>query len=132
LELRRTADFCEYGESVRIPLDHHFSLLYLIAVIDFQLRAINYRVALAFAVLLVDHGDRALAVHHHQISGLRLNRLQSDEAHRAVVLGIQPRLLRHPRSRASNVECTHGELRSGLADRLRRDDAGGFAELDEA
>ena len=97
-----------------------------------QLGAVHDRVALAFAVLVVDHGDRTLAVHHHQIARLRLDRLQSDEAHGAVVLGIEPRLLGDSRCRTTDVEGTHGELGSGFADGLRRDDAGGFAEFDEA
>ena len=36
----------------------------------------------------------------------------------------------HARGGAADVEGTHGELRSGLADGLRRDDADGLAHLD--
>jgi hypothetical protein len=53
-----------------------------------------------------------------------------DEAHEAVVLGIEVRLLRDARCRSADVEGTHGELRAGLADGLRRDDADRFAQLD--
>ena len=102
-----------------------------IAVVDLELGAVNHGVALALAVLLVDDRDRALAVHHHQIARLRLDRLQSDEAHRAVVLGIEARLLGDSRCRTADVEGTHRELRSRLADRLRGDDAGSFAEFDQ-
>jgi hypothetical protein len=58
--------------------------------------------------------------------------MQADEAHRAVVLGVEARLLADSRCRTADVEGTHGELRSRLADGLRRDDAGGFAQFDQA
>ena len=94
--------------------------------------AVHNRVAFAFAVLVVNHGNRSLAVHDHQIAGFRLDRLHTDEANRAVRLGFQSRLLGDSRCRTTDVEGTHRELRSRLADRLRRDDAGGFAEFDQA
>ena len=50
----------------------------------------------------------------------------------AVVLGVETRLLGNSRCRTTDVEGTHGELRSGLADRLRGDDASSFAEFDQA
>ena len=52
-----------------------------------------------------------------------------DEAHEAVGLGILRGLLADARGRAADVERTHGELRAGLADGLRRDDADRFAAL---
>ena len=55
-----------------------------------------------------------------------------DEAHRAVVLGFQARLLGDSRCRTTDVEGTHRELGSRFADGLRRDDAGRFAEFDQA
>ena len=97
-----------------------------------HLGAVHHRVALAFAALFVDHRDRALAVHHHQVAGLRLDGLQVDEAHRAGVLGFEARLLGNSRCRTTDVEGTHGELRSRLADGLRRDDARRLAQFDQA
>ena len=41
-------------------------------------------------------------------------------------------LLLNTGSRAADVERAHGELRAGLADGLRGDDAHGFAEFDHA
>src|SRR5205814_9610843 len=55
-----------------------------------------------------------------------------DEAHGAVVLGVGARLLAHARCRSTDVEGAHGELRAWLADGLRGDHAGGFAEFDHA
>src|ERR1022692_1006140 len=132
LELRRAANFGKDGESVRIPLHHHLALLHLIPVVDFELGAVNHRVAFALAIFLVHDRNRTLAVHHHQISGLGLHGLQCNESHGTVVLGIEARLLGHSRSRAADVERTHGELRSGFADRLRGNHSGRFAEFNQA
>src|SRR5581483_4474693 len=131
-ELHRAADFGQDREGVRIPLDHDLSECDLVAFVDLHLGAVHDRIALALAALVVDHGNRALAVHHHQVSGLGLNRLQADEADCAVALGIQPRLLGDSRRRTTDVEGTHRELGSGLADRLRSDDSGCFAEFHQA
>ena len=110
----------------------HLAQLHLLAFLHLEVRAVDDGVAFLFAALVVDHGDGTVAVHHHQVAVLGPHGLQVDEAHRAVVLGIQARLLADPRSRAADVEGTHGELRSRLADGLRRDDARGLAQLDQA
>ena len=81
---------------------------------------------------LVDDGERAGAVHRDQGAVFAFDGDQVDEAHGAVVLGIEARLVLHAAGRSADVEGTHGELRAGLADGLRRDDAEGFAELDHA
>src|ERR1022692_4174158 len=132
LELRRAADFGEDGESVRIPLNHDLALLHRIAVVDLEFGAVDHGVAFTLAVFLVHHSDRALAVHHHQVTRFGLDRLQTDEAHGALVLGLEARLLGDSRCRAADVEGAHGELRSRLADGLRGDNAGRFSELDQA
>src|SRR5579864_8093966 len=115
LKLRRAADFSQDGEGVRIPLDHYLSELDVIAFVDLDLGAVNDRVALALAVLVVNHRNRSLAVHDDQIAGFGLNRLQTDEADCSVGLGLQPRLFGDSRCRTADVEGTHRELRSRFA-----------------
>src|SRR5208283_520888 len=132
LELHRAADFGQDGEGVRIPLDQNLAERDRVALVDLDLGAVHDGVALALAVLLVHDRDRTLAVHDHQIAGLGLDGLQSDEAHGAVVLSFEAGLFGDSRRRTADVEGTHGELGSGLADGLGRDDAGGFAQFDEA
>jgi hypothetical protein len=73
-ELHGAADFRQDGEGVRIPLDHDLAERDRIALVDLELGAVHNRVALALAVLFVDHGDRTLPVHDHQIAFLRLDR----------------------------------------------------------
>src|SRR5208283_2111821 len=132
LELDRAADFSEDGKGVRIPLDQNLTKLYRPAFHDLDLGAIHNRIALAFASLLVHHRNRALTIHDHQVASLRLHRLQVDEANQTVALGIEARLLRNSRRRASDVEGAHGELRSRFADGLRRDHTGGLAQFNQS
>src|SRR5579859_341581 len=130
-ELHGAADFGQDGEGIRIPLDQNLAERDRIAVVDLDLCAVHDGVALALAVLLVDHGDGSLAVHDHEVARLRFHRLQSDKANGTVVLGIEARLLGDSRCGTADVEGTHRELRSGLADGLRCNDAGSFAKFDE-
>ena len=58
--------------------------------------------------------------------------LEVDELHEAVVAGFDLGLFGDAGGRAADVERAHGELRAGLADGLRGDDADGFAHFDEA
>src|SRR5262249_19844864 len=48
----------------------------------------------------------------------------------SLVAHLEARLLGAPAGRAADVEGAHRELRARLADRLRRDDADGLAEVD--
>src|SRR5690348_6795014 len=132
LELHRAADFGEDGEGVRIPLHHHLAELDRVAFLHLQLGTVDHGVALFLAGFVVHDGDKTVAVHHHQVADLGLHRLQVDEAHHAGVLGFEARLLGDAGSRAADVEGTHGELRSRLADGLRGDDAGSLAQFHQA
>src|SRR5207245_1346768 len=57
--------------------------------------------------------------------------LQALEPDGARVARLERRLLADARRRAADVERPHRQLRAGLADRLRGDDADRLAELDE-
>ena len=110
-----------------------------LAVVHLEARAVDDRVALAVAALVVLHHQRPGAVHDDQLarrpvrrSALRLDHLQALVADRAGVLGVERRLLGDARRRATDVERAHRQLRAGLADRLRGDDADRETELDEA
>ena len=65
-----------------------------------------------------------------QLPSSALHDAQVVEADGAVVLRLDDRLLERPAGDAADVEGAHGELRAGLADGLRGDDADRFAELD--
>src|SRR4029077_1028054 len=83
------------------------------------------------AFLFADHRDEPWGFIPHQIARFSLDRLQADETHHSVVLGVETRLFGNPRSGTADVEGTHRELRSGLADGLGRDHASGFTQLDQ-
>src|ERR1700675_1638353 len=132
LELHRAANFGEDGKRIRIPLNQNLAELYRSGFSDLDLGAIHHRIALAFAAFFIHDCDRALAIHDHQVPSLGLHGLQVDEANCAVALRIETRLFRHSRRSTSDVEGTHGELRSRFANGLSRDHSGSLAEFDQA
>src|ERR1022692_1962798 len=62
---------------------------------------------------------------------LVLHGLDVMEAQRALVADLDAAGGRGPRGRATDVESAHRQLRSGLADRLRRDHADRLADVDQ-
>ena len=122
--------FREDRHVVRIPLHEGLALLDLAAVGHGDDRADDDGVAFEFAAILGVNGDGAVLVEHDPVAVERLDRAQVVEATVAVVLGLDHRLLEGLRRRAADVEGTHGQLRAGLADGLRGDDADRLAELD--
>ncbi len=73
--------------------------------------------------------DRHVAAHDHQIAVGVAHHVAVADLDRALVGGFEERLVDHLR-RAADVEGAHGELGARLADRLRRDDADGLADVD--
>src|SRR5439155_23621677 len=61
----------------------------------------------------------------------RLHGAQIVEPDSAIVLRLDNGLLKSLAGRATNVECAHRQLRSGLADLLGGDDSHSFAKLNE-
>jgi hypothetical protein len=139
LVLHRARVLGEDREGVGIPLDQDGALLDVRPVAHLEARAVDDRVALAIAPLRVlDTIDpvRFMTTSSPLASapirrGLGLDDLQALVADGAGVLGVERRLLADARRRAADVERAHRQLRAGLADRLRRDDADREAELDQ-
>src|SRR5690606_28411425 len=73
--------------------------------------------------------ELALAIHHDPVV-LLLDQLDAVEANRALVARLERALLGADLTDATDVEGTHRELRTRLADRLRRDDTDGLADVD--
>ena len=124
----------EDRERVRIPLDQHLALLDRLAVLHLQARAVDDRIALAVAPL------RRPARRCEPLRFMTIRwppslcvstTLQALEADRAGVARFERGLLGDARRRAADVERAHRQLRAGLADRLRGDDADRLAELDQ-
>ena len=132
MSLKRTdaAGFGEDRERVRIPLDEDLALLDVLAVAHLEARAVDDRVALADDALVVHDVDRPAAVHDDErlaASASFCSRPstaeQAVEPDRALVPRLERGLLGDARRRAADVERPHRQLRAGLANRLRRDDA---------
>ena len=88
--------------------------------------------ALALAAVRVGDDDLARTRDHHQPApGVGHVAHRAVEADDAVGLGLDARH-RRTRRRATDVEGPHRQLRAGLADRLRRDDADGLTLVDQA
>src|SRR5690606_29523661 len=88
----------------------------------------------ALGAIRIDDRKRDAAAHHHQIAfrvpGRRANELiLALQLDRAFEVRLDEGLLVDLR-RAADVERAHGELRTRLTDRLRRDDADRFAHVD--
>ncbi len=132
LEADDAADLGEDRIVVRVPLDEHRARHDFLTVLDAQDRADLDRVAVAGVRVgehLVHHHDLALALQDNALAVLLLDELEVGEADDAAALGLDLGLLDLLRGGATDVERPHRELRAGLADRLRRDDADGQALL---
>src|SRR5439155_21958230 len=104
---------------------------HLLVGLDLELRAVDHRIAFTLATAIVDDDDFTVAVGRHQIAIPVGDRAQVVELDRAGALRLVLGGLHDAARRAADVERPHRELRARLADRLRRDDADGLAELGE-
>ena len=92
-------------------------------------RADDHGVAFQLAAVVGVDADGAVLVEDDVIAVERLDGAEVGVLHRTLVARLDLRLLEDLRRRATDVERTHGQLRAGLADRLRGDDADRLAEL---
>src|SRR3989441_7848561 len=113
----------------RIPLDQHGPRLDLLVCLHLDLGAVDDRVALALAAAVVGHADLAVAVRRDQVAVGVHDGAQVVVLHDPRALGLVLRGLHDPARGAPDVEGPHRELRAGLADRLRGDDADRLTEL---
>src|SRR6185437_14113138 len=91
LELDGSGDLGEQREGVGVPLAELVADGNLCAFLYLELGSVDDGVTLFFATLVVDDGDRTVAVHRDQVAGLRADRDQVDEANGAGVLGLEMR-----------------------------------------
>src|SRR5437588_285527 len=132
IEFHRAGGFRQNREGKRIPLGENLAVGDVFTVLNAEARAVNDVVALLLAVLFVHDGDEAGAVHGDERTAATFDVLKVHELDDAVVAGFESRALGNARSGSADVERAHGELRAGLADGLRGDDADGFAKFHHA
>src|SRR3569832_2272999 len=114
----------------RIPVGHDLTGLDAVAVVDAQHRAVRHLVTFALESRLVQHRQFTRTRLLHVVAARVLDDLHVVQADAALGLDLHGVHRRGPRRRAADVEGAHGELRAGLADRLRRDDTHGLADVD--
>src|SRR5205807_1007603 len=103
-------------ERERVPLHEELALLDLHALLDLEFGAVDERMTLALAPLLVLDDESAGAVHDDEVALLVLDRVRVVQAHGTGVLRLHRRLFRTVAGGSADVERAHGELRARLAD----------------
>src|ERR1035438_9118314 len=132
VKLNGARRFGKDGEGERIPFCEDLSVVDGVAVLDAETRTVNHMVAFLFAVLFVNDDEQTRAVHGNTGAAAAFYVPQVDELHHAVILGFKSRTLADAGCRTTDVEGAHGQLRAGLADGLRGDNADRFSEFDHA
>ncbi len=117
-------------QGVRIPLGQLLALGDLGIVVDQQARAVWHAMLGALALVGIDQDQLGVAAHHDRNALAVHHDVAVAHLDRAVVAGLDVRLLRATLGGAADVEGTHGELGARLADRLRGDDAHRLADVD--
>ncbi len=118
-------------ERIRIPFEQDLVRLDRIAFGHRDARAVNNRIPLLFAILVVHDGEDAIAVHRNDLALFVAHPLDVDVLCEAIRFRVLLRLLGDSGGRAADVERAHRQLRARFADRLRRDHAHRFAALDQ-
>src|SRR6185295_12346973 len=133
LELRAAGELGDDRARQRVPAREHGAGLDLLVGLDAEQRPVRHLVALALAAVRIHDHDLARARDDDQLA-LAVGDVahRRVEAHRAFRLRLDARCDRRTRRSTADVEGAHRELRAGLADRLRRDHADRFADVDEA
>src|SRR5262249_54567094 len=129
LEPDRALDLGQDWPLVGLPLRNALTAPDVVALVPLQAGAILDAVNRALGAVLIEHHDRHVAGHAHEVAGRIANDAAVLDPYRALKVRFDEGLLRDLRG-AADVERTHGELRAGLADRLRCNDADRLAHVD--
>src|SRR5690606_32935229 len=112
---------CYLGDnrvSMGIPLRHNLTGLDLITCFDAQLSTVGQFIPLALTAMTVGNRQSRRTGNHNQVTVRLLNGLQVVQTHGTAMLHMDAIHGRRPGSRTTDVERTHGQLGTGLTDRL--------------
>ena len=129
-ELDLAGLLCDDRHIVRIPLDESFPLLDHGSIGNGDHGSDDHRIAFEFAAILAMDANRTVLGENDVGSVQGLNCAQVIEAEDTLVLRLDDRLLEGLTGRSTDVECTHRELGSRLADRLCGNDADRLTKSD--
>ena len=125
----RSAELGQDGERIGIPFNQDVARLYFLSFLYLEDSAVSHGVAFLLAAAFVGDNQRAVAVHHNQVSIPVCDVLNIQELDDSFVLRFFGGLLVRSACRATNMERSHGQLRAGLADGLGCDNAGSLAQV---
>src|SRR6185312_16314901 len=128
LELHDAVGVGEHGKAIRVPFGQAVAALDVRALVHLQTRAVHDAVRGALLALGVGDQDLHVAAHRDQLAVGVLDDVAVHDLDLAVIRRLDLGRARDLR-RAADMEGAHGELGARLADRLRRDDADGFADV---
>src|SRR5690606_17320395 len=112
---------CYLGDnrvSMGVPLRHNLTGLDLITCFDAQLSTVGQFIPLALTAMTVGKRQSRRTGNHNQVTVRLLNGLQVVQTHGTAMLHMDAIHGRRPGSRTTDVERTHGQLGTGLTDRL--------------
>jgi hypothetical protein len=124
-----TLKLCQNRPGVGIPLGDTLAALDHVTFVNVHARAVLDAVGCAFSAVRIDNGDDHITHHRNQITFAVSCDRPVPERDLAVEVRLDHRLLVDLRS-ATDMERAHRELRTRLANRLRRDDADRLAVID--
>ena len=125
----RALDLGQNRPGIRIPFRDALAALDHVAFVDVHARAVLDAVGRTLGAVGIGDRNHHVADHRDQVTFAVLGDRLVLDRDLAVEIRLDERLLVDLR-RAADVEGTHRQLRAGLADRLRRDDADRFAVVD--
>src|SRR5450755_4759968 len=128
-ELDHAGHFRDHGVRMRIPIRHRLTGRHHIGIVHRDGGAVRDLIALALAAKLIDHAQFTGARYRDQVTLLMPHGLDVVQAYCALRLDLDAIGRCRSGGRTADVEGTHGELGSRLADRLRRDHAHRFADV---
>ena len=131
LELHDPVHFRNNRGVVRIPFAHHTALGDLLAICHKQGRTVRYVQFVEFTTTIIKQLNFAVTGQSNLLAIFELSRIDVHELHDRITLGLVLFLFQTTAGHPTNVECTHGQLSTWLANRLGCDDADRHALLNK-
>src|SRR5690606_28514149 len=105
--------------------------LHLITLVDIETRTVGQAMRCTLCATFIDNYHGHVAAHDDQMAIGVTNHVAVADLHRAFERGFEERGVHHLR-RTAHVEGTHGQLCTGLTDRLSSDDTDSLTDIDRS
>src|SRR5690606_20914513 len=104
---------------------------HLIALVDIETRTVGQAMGCTLCATFIDNYHGHVAAHHDQMAIGVANHVAVADLHRAFEGSFEERGVHHLR-RTAHVEGTHGQLGTGLTNRLSGDDTDSLTDVDRS